>query len=239
LTPPAEGALLEALNLSRSFGRRPVLRGVSLALRAGDIMVVLGPNGAGKSTLLRVLSGLLRPATGEVRWRGTTLRRGDHEARRRLGLLAHQSFLYDDLTLLENLVFAARLYGLRDPQSAAMAALAEAGVIERAGETPRALSRGAVQRAAVARAFIHDPEVVLLDEPFTGLDASAAQHLRDRLRQLRDRSGAALLVTHHPAEVWELTNRVGVIVEGRLVLEEPRPEDLTAFLRRYQAMIRG
>jgi len=237
--PPAEGALLEALDLSRSFGRRPVLRGVSLALRPGDVMVVLGPNGAGKSTLLRLLSGLLRPASGEVRWKGTTLRRGDHQARCRLGLLAHQSFLYDDLTLMENLVFAARLYALPDPRAAARAALADAGLAERADDTPRALSRGAVQRAAVARAFLHEPEAVLLDEPFTGLDASAAHHLRDQLGQLRSRRGAALLVTHRPDEAWELTNRVGVILDGRLALDEPRPDDLSAFLGRYHAMIRG
>jgi len=237
--PPAEGALLEALDLSRSFGRRPVLRGVSLALRPGDVMVVLGPNGAGKSTLLRILSGLLRPASGEVRWRGATLRRGDHQARRRLGLLAHQSFLYDDLTLLENLIFAARLYALPDPRAAARAALADAGLAERGDDTPRALSRGAVQRAAVARAFLHDPEAVLLDEPFTGLDASAAQHLRDQLGQLRSRRGAAMLVTHRPDEAWDLTNRVGVIVNGRLLFDEPRPDDLSAFLGRYQTMIRG
>jgi len=96
-----------------------------------------------------------------------------------------------------------------------------------------------VQRAAVARAFLHDPEAVLLDEPFTGLDASAAQHLRDQLGQLRSRRGAAMLVTHRPDEAWDLTNRVGVIVNGRLLFDEPRPDDLSAFLGRYQTMIRG
>jgi heme exporter protein A len=202
-------------------------------------MAVMGPNGAGKSTLLRVLAGLLRPAAGAVRISGQLLGRGTHEVRRGIGFLGHQSLLYDDLTLLENLAFSARLYALPEPLAAARQALQDAGLAARAHDTPRGLSRGAVQRAAIERAFIHDPVVLLLDEPFTGLDAAAAQHLRDQLRRRRDRGRAVLLVTHHPGEAWELASRIGILVDGRLLLDQARPDDLPELLRHYQSLAHG
>ena len=195
--------LLAARGLRRSFGRVRVLHDISLSLAPGEVLAVAGPNGAGKSTLLRLLAGLMRPTAGEVRVLGRPLTAGAPESRRAIGLLSHQTLLYDDLTLLENLVFAARLYGLPQPVETARAALDAAGLASRAGDSPRRLSRGLLQRAAVARALLHGPRVLLLDEPFTALDADGAALLD---RQLAELAGTAtvLVTTHDPARVEPL-----------------------------------
>jgi heme exporter protein A len=230
-------ALVEARGLQRSFGRVRILRGIDLSLRPGEALAVVGPNGAGKTTLLRLLAGLMRPTAGEVRVMGEPLTRGADRIRRAIGLLSHQSLLYDDLTLLENLAFAARLYGLERPRVRASAALDQAGLGARAGELPRRLSRGLLQRAAIARSLLHDPQVLLLDEPFTGLDAAAADGLRADLRIRLSQGLGVVLVTHHLAEAWDLATRVAVLVDGGWAAEEPRNGTLEAFLPRYLGLI--
>jgi heme exporter protein A len=229
--------LLAARGLRRSFGRVRVLHDISLSLAAGEVLAVAGPNGAGKSTLLRVLAGLMRPTAGEVRVLGRPLTTGAAEARRAIGLLSHHSLLYDDLTLLENLTFAARLYGLPHPGGAARDALEAAGLGSRAGESPSKLSRGLLQRAAIARALLHGPRVLLLDEPFTALDAASAERLRVALAARRDEGLGLVIVTHHLGELWELATRVAVLVEGRWVCDEPRAGPVTGFLPRYREWI--
>jgi heme exporter protein A len=235
--PPYDGPLLVARGLSRAFGAQRVLRDISLELAAGETLVVVGPNGAGKTTLLRLLAGLMRPSSGEVRVLGRRLAAADPESRRPIGIVSHQSLLYDDLTIEENLLLAARLYGLADPRGTARRALESVGLGARAGDTPRRLSRGMVQRAAIARAFLHDPAVLLLDEPFTGLDAPAAEQLRGLLRERSAGGRAMIVVTHHLAETWELASRVAVLTGGRWALEGPREADLAAFLPRYHEAI--
>jgi heme ABC exporter ATP-binding subunit CcmA len=229
--------LLAARGLRRSFGRVRVLHDISLSLAAGEVLAVAGPNGAGKSTLLRVLAGLMRPTAGEVRVLGRPLTADAAESRRAIGLLSHQTLLYDDLTLLENLTFTARLYGLTDPGAAARGALEAAGLASRAGDSPRQLSRGLLQRAAIARAVLHAPRLLLLDEPFTSLDAASAERLRAALAVRRDEGLGLLIVTHHLGEVWELATRVAVLVEGRWVCDEPRAGPLSGFLPRYREWI--
>jgi heme exporter protein A len=226
--------LLVARGLRRSFGRVRVLHDIDLTLASGEVLAVAGPNGAGKSTLLRLLAGLMRPSAGEVRVLGRPLAA---ETRRAIGLLSHQTLLYDDLTLAENLTFAARLYGLPRPAEVARGALEAAGLGGRAGDSPRKLSRGLLQRAAIARALLHDPRVLLLDEPFTGLDAASADRLRATLTERRERGLGLVIVTHHLAEVWELATRVAVMLEGRWVVDQPRTGVLAAFLPRYREWI--
>jgi heme exporter protein A len=229
--------LLAARGLRRSFGRVRVLHDISLSLTAGEVLAVAGPNGAGKSTLLRVLAGLMRPTAGEVRVLGHPLTADAAETRRAIGLLSHQTLLYDDLTLLENLTFAARLYGLADPGAAAREALEAAGLTARADDSPRRLSRGLLQRAAIARAVLHRPRLLLLDEPFTALDAASAERLRAALAARRGEGLGRVVVAHPLGEVWELATRVAVRVEGRWVCDEPRAGPLTAFLPRYREWI--
>ena len=231
--PPYDGPVLEAVGLERTFGPTRVLRGVDLTLAAGEAMAVLGPNGAGKSTLLRLLAGLMRPGAGSIRVLGRPLRAADPDARRPIGLVSHQSLLYDDLTLLENLLLAARLHGMAAPRRSARSALEQVDLGARADETPRHLSRGMIQRAAIARALIHRPAQLLLDEPFTGLDAAAAARFGALLAVERAAGLALVVVTHQLAEVWGVVTRVGALVGGRWALEQPKPPALEPFLARY------
>jgi heme ABC exporter ATP-binding subunit CcmA len=236
--PSCDGEpLLAARGLRRSFGRVRVLHDIDLTLVPGEALAVAGPNGAGKSTLLRLLAGLMRPTAGEVRVLGRALTGAAAEARRAIGLLSHQSLLYDDLTLAENLTFAARLYGLARPAESARSALEEAGLGARAGDLPRRLSRGLLQRAAIARALLHRPRVLLLDEPFTALDAASADRLRETLRARRADGLGLVIVTHHLAEVWDVATRVAVMVDGRWVCDEPTTGALGDFLPRYREWI--
>jgi heme exporter protein A len=236
--PSSDGPrLLEATGLRRAYGRRQVLRDIDLTVAAGEAVAVVGPNGAGKTTLLRVLAGLARPDRGEVRLEGQPLRRDSPEIRRAVGLVSHQTLLYDDLTLHENLTFAARLYGLPTPAAAARSALDEAGLGARADESPRRLSRGLAQRAAIARALLHRPRVLLLDEPFTALDAAASERLRDELRARREQGLGIVLVTHQLGEAWAVATRIAVIVEGRWACDETLAGSLEGFLPRYQELI--
>jgi heme ABC exporter ATP-binding subunit CcmA len=214
-----------------------VLRNLDLTLAPGEALAVAGPNGAGKTTLLRLLAGLMRPTAGEIRVLGRPLTRGDGEVRRALGLVSHQSLLYDDLTLRENLEFAARLYGLARPREAALAALDTAGLAGRAEESPRRLSRGLTQRAAIARALLHRPRVLLLDEPFTALDAASADRLREELRRRLAEGLGLVIVTHHLGEVWEVASRIAVLVEGRWAADESRAGSVDEFLPRYYGLI--
>jgi len=238
--PSSDGSrLLEATGLWRAYGRRQVLRDLDLTVAAGEAVAVAGPNGAGKTTLLRVLAGLARPDRGEVRLEGRPLRRDDPQVRRAVGLVSHQTLLYDDLTLHENLTFAARLYGLPAPAAAARAALDEAGLGPRADESPRRLSRGLAQRAAIARALLHRPRLLLLDEPFTALDAAASERLRAELGARRQLGLGIVLVTHQLAEAWEVATRIAVLVEGRWACNEALAGSLEGFLPRYQELIRA
>jgi heme exporter protein A len=221
--------VLEAEGISRAYGVRRALDGIVLRLAAGDCRLILGPNGAGKSTLLRVLAGLLKPQSGSVRIEGRALSSEEPAVRGRIGFVSHQTFLYDDLTLEENLVFAARLQGVADPRAAAARALDAADLADRAPDRPRDLSRGMQQRAAIARALVHAPPVLLLDEPFTGLDVASADRLRARLLAERAAGRALLIVSHQPAEVWEVATEIGVMEQGRWIFEGKRPADLAGF----------
>jgi heme exporter protein A len=229
--------LLRATGLRRSFGARVVLAGLDLSLAEGETLAVVGPNGAGKTTLLRILAGLLRPGAGEIQLDGRAVRPGEPESRASIGLLSHRAMLYDDLTLQENLEFAARLHGLPDPAGAASAALAQVSLEGRAHDSPRTLSRGLLQRAALCRALLHRPRLLLLDEPFTGLDVQASERLRTLLAARRPAGLGTIVVTHQVSEVWDLASRVVALADGRWLLEEAADRDLDRFMARYRAAL--
>jgi heme exporter protein A len=230
-TPPAKPPLLEAASLEHRFGAFRVLRGVSLTAGPGECHLVIGPNGAGKTTLLRLLAGLARPSAGSIRLDGVTLSR-DGAARRDIGLLSHQSHLYDDLTATQNLSFAARLYGSPDPVRRARAALDALGLATRADEPVGRLSRGMVQRVAIARSLLHQPRLLLLDEPFTGLDPASAGQVAALFAAERNAGRTLVLVTHEVHEAWELATHAHVLVRGAWVVSGPREGTLEGFLRR-------
>lgn len=214
--------LVEARALEKWYGPHAAIRGISFDLHAGDFLVLFGPNGAGKTTLLRILAGSLRPTRGQIRLAGVDDRGDDHDWRRRIGVLSHQTFLYGQLTARENLRFYGRLYSLPDLDTRIAARLEEVGLGRRGADLVRTFSRGMQQRLALARTLLHDPELVLLDEPYTGLDPHAAKMLRSVLEQLRDGRRTVVLVTHNLVEGLEMADRVVVQVGGRWVMDEPR-----------------
>ena len=207
-------AVLEARNLQRAFGRLRAVDGVSFSLHAGEALAVFGPNGAGKTTLLRLLAGLLRPTVGEAIIDGMRVA-GSRAARSRVGIISHESMLYPALTARENVELAARLYGVRDPRAAALSVLQQLRIAERAASPVRSLSRGLRQRVSIARAIVHEPQVMLLDEPFTGLDEAGASALSEALRAVRAGGAALVLVTHNITEGLSLATRAAVMHRGK------------------------
>lgn len=211
---------LTATRLGRHFGRRRALADVSFECRAGEIVGLLGPNGAGKSTLLAILATLLSPSTGEVTYGGHAARTAGAALRRRLGMLGHDLFLYPELTARENLLFFARLYGVSDPAGRAAESLAQARLSDRADDQVLGFSRGMRQRLALERALVHEPRLLLLDEPFTGLDQASAGDLVKRLTGLQA-SGCLIILATHDLEVAEgLLTRALLLRNGRLVRNE-------------------
>ncbi len=230
--------ILEASELTRDFGPIRAVDGVSFTLGSGQLMTVFGPNGAGKTTLLRILSGGLKPSAGNVVLRGVELETGDPEWHRRIGVLSHQSFLYGHLTLEENLQFFGRLFGLKDLSDRIPERLDQVGLAARAKSPARTLSRGMRQRLALARTLLHDPDFVLLDEPYTGLDAHAAAVLRQLLASLKDGRRTIILVTHNISQGLELADRVAIQVRGRFVFLEDRSKvDAGTFERSYREKV--
>lgn len=233
---PASPAI-ELAGVSRTFGRRRAVDGVTLSVAAGDCLALFGPNGAGKTTLLRLVAGLLKPSVGSVRVGGRALR-DDADARAQVGLISHQSMLYRALTARENVEFAARLYGVADPRAAAKRALELMRVGDRAETPVRALSRGLQQRVSIARAIVHQPGVVLLDEPYTGLDAAGGAALTEMLHALRAAGAALLLVTHNVDEGMAVASHVAVMLAGSVVrLEDCATLDARTFREDYRALV--
>ena len=224
---------LQARALEKWYGPLPAVRGIDFSLAPGEFLTVFGPNGAGKTTLLRMLCGVARPTRGAALANGEEVA-GSDAARRRIGLLSHQTFLYPGLTAAENLDFYARLYALPNRRAVVDEALASVGLGERARDRVRTFSRGMQQRLALARTLLHGPQVVLLDEPYTGLDPHAAAMLRGILDRLKDGRTTVVLVTHNLSQGLEQADRVVVQVAGRWVSDEPRAAiDAAAFERVY------
>ena len=209
------GSAVVARRAEKRFGVLPALDGVDLEVEPGCLLAVVGPNGAGKSTLLSLLAGLARPTAGEVSIGGVAAHLPG--ARARVGLVAHATFLYGALTARENLVFAARLYGVADPQRRAEALLEEQGLQEVGDRPVSAFSQGMSRRLSIARSLVHEPEVLLLDEPFSGLDRMAGRRLAERLGSLRRAGRALVLVTHDVENAVRLADRAVVLAQGRVV----------------------
>jgi heme exporter protein A len=224
---------LTVANLSRHYGRRKALARVSFTVSAGDIVGLLGPNGAGKSTLLAILGTLLAPSEGEVRYGAVNAENGGARLRGRIGMLGHDLFLYPELTAFENLVFFGRMYGLADAPARARQALERAGLGERGHDAVSGFSRGMRQRVALERALLHEPRLLLLDEPFTGLDLASSDRLAVILASLHE-CGHTVLMTVHDAAHAVLAERLLVLADGCLVVDEP-PGDAANVARLLRA----
>jgi len=222
--------------VSKRFGAVQALHDLTLHAAEGEFVVLLGPTGAGKTTTLRLLAGLLTPTSGEARIAG--LRLPAPTARQHLGLISHRTMLYEALTGRENVAFSARLYGLADPDAAAERALRALRIADRVDVPVRQLSRGMQQRVAIARAMVHAPEVILCDEPYTGLDEQGATALTALLRERRDAGAALVLVTHHLHEGLALATHAAIMRGGRFVRYEPAAGlDPAAYANTYRALV--
>jgi len=234
LAPPP---VVVAEGLSRAFGGRRAVDGVSFSLNEGDCLALFGPNGAGKTTLLRLLAGLLTPSSGACFVGGASLRDGPL-ARGQVGLVSHASMLYSALSARENVEFAARMYGMPDPASAARDALASMRVLDRAETPVRALSRGLQQRVSIARAIVHVPRLLLCDEPYTGLDEVGSAALTHALAERRASGAALLLVTHNLSEGLALATHAAIMRRGKLARYESRGDvDASTYATEYRELV--
>jgi heme exporter protein A len=212
---------IRAIKLGKTLDERSILRDINLEIAAGEYVALLGANGAGKSTLLKILATLMPPCEGQIKLFGEPLTRSAVELRRRIGLIGHQPMLYRDLSARENLRFFAALYDLRDPEKRVDRMLRMVGLIDRATDPVKNFSRGMTQRLSIARALLHDPQLVLADEPFAGLDAPSISSLETLLSRLRDAGRTIVMVNHDIEQTLRLAERAIVLRQGRIVLDQP------------------
>ena len=228
---------LQVVDVARYFGRRKALSQVNFTCEAGEIVGLLGPNGAGKSTLLNILATLLSPSKGSVIYGDRTAADGGAAIRAQIGMLGHDLFLYPELTARENLTFFGELYGLPNVPKVVAAALEQSGLASRADDFVAGFSRGMRQRVALERALLHHPRLILLDEPFTGLDQASVSALSTRLRD-QQRAGCLIVLATHDLDIADtLLTKAVFLIDGKPVADAGRA---AAPLReRYQAAVRS
>ena len=209
--------------LEKSFGDWPVLWDLDLTLDWGELLVLFGPNGSGKTTLLRILSTQVRPDSGAVSIAGFDLKRQATQVRRCVGVVGHNTFLHGDLTCLENLVFYGRLFRLQDPRKKAMEMLAQVGLEHRAGHRVRTLSNGMQRRVSLARALLHDPRLLLLDEPEVGLDGPSVAMLGDLITRWTGSGRSVVMTTHNLELVKSWPGSLGHMTNGKVRIGEDQP----------------
>lgn len=231
-------AVLETRNLSKYFGDFPALKAVSLRISQGEPVLIYGHNGAGKTTLLRVLASLAAPSEGEVLLGGLRIDRHPSASKSRIGFVSHATFLYGDLSVQENLVLVGKLFGVRSLRERVDWALGLFGLRDRASQLVRNLSRGWQQRATLARALLHDPDFLLLDEPFTGLDAETSASLEELLRRLAGEGKAVVFSTHRFAQGAAIASRCVLLERGRVRYDGPPGQAPVAEERQESAFTR-
>lgn len=227
--------MITVKKLVKRFGPKTVLRGLDFEVESGEFVALLGPNGAGKTTFLRILASLSRPALGEVTIAGYQLPQQAAAVRRRLGVVSHQPLLYGDLTAEENLRFYGRMYALTEMEARLTEVLEMVGLHHRRNDLVRTFSRGMQQRLAIGRAVLHDPEVMLFDEPHTGLDQEACHMLDGVLREVAAKGRTVVMTSHDLSRTADLASRFDVLSKGLIVDSAPShevsPNDLLAFYR--------
>ncbi len=221
---PSGTPVIAVRGLVKRFGIKTVLKGLDFQAEEGEFVALLGPNGAGKTTFLRILASLSRPSAGDVRVKGHRLPQQATAVRRRLGFVSHQPLLYGDLSGEENLRFYARLYSLPDANERIAAVLKMVGMYRRRRDLVRTYSRGMQQRLAIARALLPDPDVLLLDEPYTGLDQDAAAMLDEILARVSTQKRTVVLTSHDLSKAALLASRFDVLARGKIAASAGRGE---------------
>jgi heme exporter protein A len=227
--------MIQVRKLIKRFGLKTVLNGLNFQVNEGEFVALLGPNGAGKTTFLRILASLSRPSFGDLHVAGYRLPDQAAAVRRRLGVVSHLPLLYGDLTAEENLTFYARMYGMASPGKRILEVLELVGLASRRRDLVRTFSRGMQQRLAIGRAVLHDPDVMLFDEPHTGLDQDACVMLDNVLREVGARGRTVVMTSHDLARVGGLASRFDVLSRGKITSSihssELEPDQLLAFYR--------
>jgi heme exporter protein A len=232
--------MITVKKLVKRFGPKVVLRGLNFEVEAGEFVALLGPNGAGKTTFLRILASLSRPVMGTVTIAGYQLPNQAAAVRRRLGVVSHLPLLYGDLTAEENLRFYGRMYGITEMETRITEVLEIVGLAQRRRDLVRTFSRGMQQRLAIGRAVLHDPEVMLFDEPHTGLDQDACEMLDTVLREVAARGRTVVMTSHDLARTADLASRFDVLSKGKIVAsarrDEMEPDQILSFYRQALQM---
>ncbi len=225
---------IEVEGLGKSFGNHRALTGIDLKVGSGEHVTVFGPNGAGKTTLIKVLSTLMKPSAGTVRLDGSDISKAPTEVRRKIGLVAHQTFLYDDLTVYENLKFYGKMYDVINLEEQIQDVVRWVRLEARLHDRVGTLSRGMQQRISIARAVIHNPSIVLLDEPEVGLDPRAIVMVREVLDSLSVGERTVVMTTHNLEQGIEMSDRVVILDKGRIVYQEQKDRiDIATFRETY------
>jgi heme exporter protein A len=233
-------AVIELHSLTKTFGLKPVLRGLNLTVPTGEFVALVGPNGAGKTTLLRIVAALARPTFGRVRVNGHELPAQADAVRRALGVVSHHPLLYGDLTAEENLRFYGEMYAVPNLQAQISNVLEQVGLLKRRNDLVRTFSRGMAQRLTIGRAILHAPEVMLFDEPHTGLDQDASAMLDEVLKSVAAQGRTVLMISHDLPHALTLAQRVVVLSRGQIAYDSPTaPLSAFEFAQTYNAIING
>jgi len=203
-----------AKNIVKRFGRSTVLRGIDLDIKPGDFVTIFGANGAGKTTFLKISAMLLSPSSGDILFRGQNIRNAGIIARKELGFIAHDTFLYPNLTAYENLNFYSKLYGASISITSIESKLDNVGLLDRKNDLVSGFSRGMQQRLTIARAFLHDPTILLLDEPYTGLDRAASEVLNELIKTFYSTNNAGIMTTHNLDQGYDIATHVAIMSKG-------------------------
>ena len=230
--------ILVAKDITKSFGRFQVLNGINLAIKQGDIYVLFGSNGAGKTTLVKILSTLMQADSGELTLFGRKIEGSQKDIKATIGFMSHEPYLYNELTPWENLDFYASLYSVKNKKERVESLLKEVGLYHRSHDRIGSFSRGMKQRLSLARAILHDPDIIFLDEPYAGLDINAQGILNDLIIQLNLRGKTFFCITHDISKGFEIANRGGILSNGRVVYEA-ESKNKGIFSNKYREIIQG
>lgn len=232
--------MIEIKKLTKQADNKLILRSVDLSIKKGETVAILGPNGAGKSTLLKVLATLIKPTSGLIKVNGMDLKKNHIQIKKIMGYLPHSSLLYDQYTPLENLIFFGNIYGVKNVEQRAIALVKEVGLSFFLNEPVKNFSRGMIQRIAIARAIVHEPEILLLDEPHTGLDQGAIVILNNVILSMKAKGTTTLMVTHDFKQAAEICDRIIIVKNGKIV-DDFRIENhnLGFVSEKYEQLVEG
>jgi heme exporter protein A len=232
--------MIEIKKLTKQADNKLILRGVDLSIKKGETVAILGPNGAGKSTLLKVIATLIKPTSGSILVNNLDLKKNHIEIKKIMGYLPHSSLLYDHYTPLENIVFFGNIYGVKNVEQRANALVKDVGLSFFLNEPVKNFSRGMIQRIAIARAIVHEPEILLLDEPHTGLDQGAITILNNVILSMKAKGTTTLMVTHDFKQAAEICDRIIIVKNGKIVDDfRIENQNLGFVSEKYEQLVEG